>query len=545
MFNQKINVGVIINSLENQPNWVVQCIDEMRALEFVNVNLFITKDFSVQKKRFKYKNVLYKIWSRVTARYADSVKQRRNISQGSADVIPISNILSIGSGFIDITENDYKKIKNYDLDIVIRFGFNLIGGKLLKIARHGTWSFHHGDDRRFRGRPSGFQEILHKMNYRSGMLQVLSKGIDNGHVLARWSIKANNYEYYKPLEKLRLAGAKMLAREIKKLYYNPGDFYSDSRTSESNGRLYTLPSNRTFLKFLISKNINFVKSIFFKLFIQQRWRVKLIALENPVNISDNNIVSAKALDIRYKLAADPFMLDADSNLIILECATSDVAKGKLKIYDFKKNIFLTDFEVSNEHVSFPLVFNDPSGDVFILPETKKSSKQLLLQWNREQGRLQQVKLHSLPIGLSDPSIIKKDGTYYLFGTLNGCEIHVWYSDRLLGEWKEHVMNPQRIDPFGGKSAGNFFECGGKIYRWSQNYRQFYGEGIVLEEITELNKSSVKLRQIRYICGRDVSADGVHHCSVHEGGVLIDTLTHEISIFRVFHKIKIFITRVFR
>ena len=43
-------------------------------------------------------------------------------------------------------------IGGYDLDILLRFGFGILRGKIIDVPRYDAWSFHH-DDREIRGGP--------------------------------------------------------------------------------------------------------------------------------------------------------------------------------------------------------------------------------------------------------------------------------------------------------------------------------------------------------------------------------------------------------
>lgn len=40
---------------------------------------------------------------------------------------------------------------NENLDFILRFGFNILRGKVLDVARFGIWSFHHDDEQEIRG----------------------------------------------------------------------------------------------------------------------------------------------------------------------------------------------------------------------------------------------------------------------------------------------------------------------------------------------------------------------------------------------------------
>ena len=59
-----------------------------------------------------------------------------------------------------IPEENLDQIKNAKVDLVIKFGMGLLRDPQNLSARYGVLSFHHGDPRSYRGRPSGFYELL-------------------------------------------------------------------------------------------------------------------------------------------------------------------------------------------------------------------------------------------------------------------------------------------------------------------------------------------------------------------------------------------------
>lgn len=72
--------------------------------------------------------------------------------------------------------------------LIIRFGFRIIRGEVLHTARHGVWSFHHGDNREYRGAPPYFWELYERNPVAGSILQKLTEKLDGGKVLSRsWS----------------------------------------------------------------------------------------------------------------------------------------------------------------------------------------------------------------------------------------------------------------------------------------------------------------------------------------------------------------------
>src|SRR5580658_3378330 len=90
---------------------------------------------------------------------------------------------------------DIEAIRAYDLDFVLRFAFGIIRGEILQTPRYGVWSFHHGDEERYRGTPSGFWEI-YKGDPKTGViLQRLTDRLDGGVILKKHLFDTIDYSY--------------------------------------------------------------------------------------------------------------------------------------------------------------------------------------------------------------------------------------------------------------------------------------------------------------------------------------------------------------
>lgn len=77
--------------------------------------------------------------------------------------IPYECLFPQKKGFVDFfTNEETEKLLKYNLDVIFRFGFNIIKGELFTLAKYGVWSLHHGDNDINRGGPAGFWEILLK-----------------------------------------------------------------------------------------------------------------------------------------------------------------------------------------------------------------------------------------------------------------------------------------------------------------------------------------------------------------------------------------------
>jgi hypothetical protein len=93
------------------------------------------------------------------------------------------------------TEEDIATIRTYELDFVLRSGFNIIRGDILMVARFGVWSFHHDDIEKYRGGPAAFWEIFHGDPETGVTLQRLTDRLDGGVILKRGSTATSLCSY--------------------------------------------------------------------------------------------------------------------------------------------------------------------------------------------------------------------------------------------------------------------------------------------------------------------------------------------------------------
>ena len=86
------------------------------------------------------------------------------------DVVPLRN------GLVHrFNEADIAAVKRDSLDVIVRFGFNSLSGEILSAARYGVWSYHHGDNNKYRGGPAGFWEMYERNPLTATILQILTE----------------------------------------------------------------------------------------------------------------------------------------------------------------------------------------------------------------------------------------------------------------------------------------------------------------------------------------------------------------------------------
>jgi methionyl-tRNA formyltransferase len=78
------------------------------------------------------------------------------------------------------------------VDIAIQLGFGVIKANALTAPEFGMLSFHHGDIRKYRGRPAGFWEYMNGEPTAGVTLQRLSESLDGAETVDFTQVDISN-----------------------------------------------------------------------------------------------------------------------------------------------------------------------------------------------------------------------------------------------------------------------------------------------------------------------------------------------------------------
>ena len=139
-----------------------------------------------------------------------------------------------------------------DLDVLVRFGFGIVRGDVLDAPEYGVLSYHHGDIRKYRGRPAGFWEFMHDEDTIGVTLQQLTDELDRGRVvqIKEFEIEENN-TYQDILQTAYLGSIDMLAEAI--VLIHKGEY--DPTSLDNVGELYTAPAWSTSVNYFLKNTL--------------------------------------------------------------------------------------------------------------------------------------------------------------------------------------------------------------------------------------------------------------------------------------------------
>jgi len=430
------------------------------------------------------------------------------------------------------SKSDIDKIKSYNLDMILRFGFNIIRGEILKVPTYGVWSFHHGDYLKYRGGPPGFWEIYNKDPWSGAILQKLTDKLDDGIVLYKNQFRTDFTSYTKNKNKLFLGTTKWPSVVCRNILSKVDDsIFIKSKTSTA--PIYTAPNNLQTIKYFYKIIQNKFRSIFNKQSDSKRelWAIGII--DNPAQNLINLLEPPKINWIdppKDRFYADPFLINkSDTSYIFFEDYSYKKEKGRISYIetkDFKtisnvKPIIDTEF-----HLSYPFML-EYKGKYYCIPEQFSTGEVALYEavsfpdkWIKKTTLLKDFP------GI-DPTIIKYNDLWWMFVANqkdnDSSKLYLFYSENLEGPWNPHKNNPVKIFSKMTRPAGTIFEYNGKLIRPAQNCTKTYGGSTIFYEITNLSTEDFKEVFIGELLPNLTSQypDGLHHIVQNNNITIVD------------------------
>jgi hypothetical protein len=513
-----LRIGLMLDSYVTSA-WVAKIVEDIQSSGFAQVNLVVlntpmpAKPLSLRERVRAHWRLTayyrYEQWDYQRNRAKHDARASIDLSELLRDV-PIVKVEPHRKGFTDrVAEEDLAKIRSAELDVIFRFGFRIIRGGILEAARFGVWSFHHDDNKEYRGGPPLFWEIYERNPISGTILQTLTDSLDGGRVLYRSHSSTEFSSLYLNRNPIYWKTAEFAIRRLRDLHER-GFEYLQSLPTYNEKDTYTRPIYRTptaaqmsvFLGHRLRRAVR--GKIKAKAggntpqwFIAIRKRTSQHSFDDPSGYR----ILRPPLDRFY---ADPFLFKRDGrNYLFFEdlrysdgqalisCAELD-AEGNLgEIFDVLRCPY---------HLSYPFLF-EHDGKVYMIPETKKNRTVELYRADEfpHRWKLEAVLLNN--IFAVDATIHVQDGKFWMFAGIsngrysNSDELGIFYADRLTGPWIPHRGNPVVSDVRRARPAGALFYHEGRLIRPSQDCGKAYGYALNFFEVLKLTEDEYEERQI--------------------------------------------------
>lgn len=541
LLSKKLRLGILLDTFE-VPAWVVGAIERITKGDAGEFVLAISNGAGPCRRDSPGNTWIYSAFN-----WADERLLRKEPDPFAPTSIKglLANVPEIrvspvqAGGFCSLKESDISAIRNCELDVLIRIGFECLQCEELHVARYGIWYYYHGDDTTTSGGPPGFWEVAENRAVTGTAL--ISVG---GDEFAR-RVLYRSYFFTYPLSPARhrsyyfWAAASFLPRQIEGLH-RLGAAKFRQHTERFNNVPTSAPRNYLpptgFLAAIPVARImgRLVREFVKRLFYLDQW---FLLLSLKKGISDGFAGFEVLMPSKDRFWADPHVTQRDGKYyIFLEEFLRTEHRGHISVIEvdelgrWKMPIKVLE---RPHHLSYPFVFQS-DGRLYMVPESRANRTIDLYECMEFPHRWEFKKTLIANISAVDSTLLHHAGKWWLFTAVAeneaaapNVELFLYYSDDLLdGQWNSHLQNPIVSDARSARPAGSLLLENGKLFRPSQNCAETYGHGFDLNEITVLSESDYCERRtmsIRPDWDRTILAT---HTYAHQGSLtVIDAFTY--------------------
>ena len=541
--NPVLRIGLLVDSFK-MSRFCAKVIEDIRASNFAKIELLVCRKVPAVEKTDNRANTIFsKVARRLTdpnlrkhvlyEQYVRLDKQKKSANH-PLDVVDCSPLLSdietiqvepMGKKFVQRFPSDALRIiQAKDLDVLIRFGFNILHGDILKSARYGVWSYHHGDNEFYRGGPSHFWELYEGATLSGVILQVLTEELDGGLVLCKSlfateptvSVSRNRYPAY-------WGSTDFVIRKLNELHQFGWNYLLERALPphpyKGKKKVYRTPTNFEMVRWLGSIVFKKVVRRLSQRSMVAHWRIAIRTTSQRLFEQEGcgDLTGFRWLEpTPGHFWADPFVIEHDNrSWAFFEEYSYQHRRAHISCAEISSTGSLSSpiccLADNHHHYSYPHVFH-AGCDLLMIPESLDSGSVDLYRcedfphkWVREtmllKGRF------------VDSTVWQDDDLWWLMTTSaepdsrSGCLL-LFYSDSVSGPWHFHPANPISTDVRNARGAGRVFRESSRLLRPSQNCCGRYGRSLALHEITELSRlryaeqtvTTVEPEPSRGICG---------------------------------------------
>jgi hypothetical protein len=520
-----LRIGLLLDSGDETSAFFARIIEDIKASNFAEIELLVirkaTEAATLGKtptslpQRFLNrmsdprlrKHLLYDLYLRFDRRRRPANDPLAKVDcRGLLSGIQRLEVEPVGKKFVHrFAEEALESIRSKDLDVLLRFGFNILRGDILQAARYGVWSYHHGDNEFYRGGPAHFWELREGALLSGVILQVLTEELDGGLVLAKslfatertLSVSQNRYGPY-------WGSADLIIQKLNELHRFGWDYVLQRSLPpapyQGKRSIYKTPTTLDLVPWLGPVLFKKAVSYPFRRQTVQHWKIASRVNGEPLyeSGSDSDLSDFRWIDPpRGHFWADPFPFEHEGRCwAFFEDYSYERKRAAIVCSEvsprgeFGPPILCLDHP--SHHYSYPYVFRAGS-EIFMVPESGDSSsvdlfrcQQFPSKWTREATLLKGK--------FVDTSIWEHEGRWWFtttsadHGSRAGCLL-LFYSASLTGDWRFHPGNPISTDIRRNRGAGRVFRSHNRLIRPSQSGAPSYGYSIAFNEITELSQQT--------------------------------------------------------
>ena len=509
MHTQKLKLGLLLDSF-NVPAWVYYVIQRVTKENSGEFNLVILNEDTSGSNKTKIDTSVYSIFNQIDEKLFTKEPDPFELKNTAELLInvPAIKIHPVQDGRISsLSDLDLEIIREYQLDILIKFGFEDLELEALDASKYGTWFYYHGDDRIMRGGTPGFWEVAENWSETGTALVsvggsfALDRVLFRSHFMTYPLSPARHRSYYfwatvsflpRQLSLLQRFGKEKYCREIER--FNAAPLRRIKR--------YEAPSNLPATISIVKIIGRLIKEFLQRILYVDQWFL-LFSLKGDG--FDGFSKFNKIMPQKDKFWADPHTVQVDDRYyVFIEEFLHAKNKGHISVIELDKTgnwkppvkVLEKDY-----HLSYPFIF-EWNDKFYMVPESGANKTIDLYEcaefpytWIFKQCLMDNV-------SAVDTTLIYYSGKWWLFtamaehaAAMPHVELFLFYTDDLFGgQWIAHPQNPIVSDVKSARPAGSLFKEDGKLFRPSQDCSKAYGYGFDLNEIEILSETEYRERK---------------------------------------------------
>ena len=529
MGKTKLKIGLLLDSLSVSA-WELKMIENIINSDYaelslavinnrkpVPINKTLAEKIKNNRGRVFYltiRKILEVVYSKFIERktYLPSANVARSC-ENAISAIPHIYVDTIRKKWSDyFKEDDIQAIAKHEIDIFIRLGFGILRGDILRSAKFGIWSFHHGDNRKNRGGPAGFWESMECWPETGSILQILTEDLDNGKVLYRsfsctdmMSVADNMSNYF-------WKSLSFMERKMKELYTNGEQAFFEKVELENrhpefySERLYVAPTNKELAILTYRKIVEKTRMVIDNVFLLDQW---ILMFHVRDEFSSSLWRYKKIIPPKDRFWADPHVLYKDHKYyIFIEEYLYSTDKGHIALITMDEKGNYSEPETvldKSYHLSYPFVF-EYEGEFYMIPESMANKTVELYRCTEFPHKWEYVMNLMEGVEAVDATVFYHNDKWWMFvnmveneGASTWDELFLFYADNLkTNQWISHPLNPVVSDCKSARPAGKIFVENGTLYRPSQNCSVRYGYGFNVCEIVKLSEQQYEENIVSHV-----------------------------------------------
>ena len=545
MRTQKLKLGLLLDSF-NVPAWVYYVIQRVTKENSGEFNLVILNEDTSRSNNAKKDISAYSIFNWIDKKLFTKEPdpfELKNISELLINV-PDIKVNPVQDGRIsNLNDLDLEIIREYQLDILLKFGFEDLELETLNVSKYGVWFYYHGDDRIMKGGPPGFWEVAENWPETSSALIAIGGKFNSTRVLFRSHFVTYPFSPARHRSYYFWATTPFLARQINLLQQLGEEEYCQE-TNKFNAaplpkvKRYEAPSNSLAAKAIARIIVRLTKEFFERILYMKQWFLLFSLKKDEANYFSE---FKKIMPPKGVFWADPHVIQVDDKFyIFIEEFLQTKNKGHISVIELdKQGNWTAPVKILEKdyHLSYPHVF-EWNHKFYMVPESRANKTIDLYEcaefpnkWNFKQCLMENI-------SAVDTTLVHISNKWWLFTAMAeneaaapNVELFLFYTDELFsGEWKAHPQNPIVSDVKSARSAGSLFAKDGKLFRPSQDCSKGYGHGIDLNEVEILSETKYRERKTLSIRPNwDKSIEAAHTYASCGNLTMIDAMTFSRKI----------------